>query len=108
MSSAPQSKATGKQPAAAPRLAEPPVHPLAGKVLSGADTVLQVLADEGVDVIFGYSGGAILPTYDAIFRYNENRPPRSRSGWWSRPPSKAPGSWRPAMPVRPVASAAFS
>ena len=24
----------------------------------------------GVDVIFGYSGGAILPTYDAVFRYN--------------------------------------
>mgnify|MGYP002338650429 CR=1 FL=1 len=34
--------------------------------------VLQVLADEGVDTIFGYSGGAILPTYDAIFRYNED------------------------------------
>jgi acetolactate synthase-1/2/3 large subunit len=50
------------------------VHPLAGRVLSGADAVIQVLADEGVDVIFGYSGGAILPTYDAIFRYNENRP----------------------------------
>jgi acetolactate synthase-1/2/3 large subunit len=28
------------------------------------------MADEGVDVIFGYSGGAILPTYDAVFRYN--------------------------------------
>ncbi|HOH31134.1 MAG TPA: biosynthetic-type acetolactate synthase large subunit, partial [Candidatus Hydrogenedentes bacterium] len=35
---------------------------------------MQVLADEGVDTIFGYSGGAILPTYDAIFRYNENHP----------------------------------
>ncbi|MGH7785556.1 MAG: biosynthetic-type acetolactate synthase large subunit [Candidatus Binatia bacterium] len=40
----------------------------------GADALLQVLADEGVDTIFGYSGGAILPTYDAIFRYNEHRP----------------------------------
>src|SRR6266480_6244265 len=38
--------------------------------LSGADMIVQVLADEGVDTIFGYSGGAILPTYDAIFRYN--------------------------------------
>ena len=37
----------------------------------GADIVVQVLADEGVDTIFGYSGGAILPTYDAIFRYNK-------------------------------------
>ncbi len=32
--------------------------------------VVQVLADAGVDTIFGYSGGAILPTYDAVFRYN--------------------------------------
>jgi acetolactate synthase-1/2/3 large subunit len=43
---------------------------LAGTVMSGADMVVQVLADEGVDTIFGYSGGAILPTYDAVFRYN--------------------------------------
>ncbi len=46
-------------------------HPLAGKTMTGAEMVIQVLADEGVDTIFGYSGGAILPTYDAIFRYNE-------------------------------------
>jgi acetolactate synthase-1/2/3 large subunit len=43
---------------------------MAGTVMSGADIVVQVLADEGVDTIFGYSGGAILPTYDAVFRYN--------------------------------------
>jgi acetolactate synthase-1/2/3 large subunit len=46
-------------------------HPLAGETMSGADIVIQVLADEGVDAIFGYSGGAILPTYDAVFRYND-------------------------------------
>lgn len=45
-------------------------HPLAGTAMSGADVVVQVLADEGVDVLFGYSGGAILPVYDAVFRYN--------------------------------------
>ncbi len=45
-------------------------HPLSGSRLSGADIVVQVLADEGVDVVFGYSGGAILPVYDAVFRYN--------------------------------------
>jgi acetolactate synthase-1/2/3 large subunit len=49
-------------------------HPLAGKDLSGADVVVQVLADQGVDVLFGYSGGAILPVYDAIFRYNAEHP----------------------------------
>jgi len=48
-----------------------PYHPLTGTTMTGADTVVQVLADEGVDVIFGYSGGAILPTYDAVFRFNE-------------------------------------
>jgi acetolactate synthase-1/2/3 large subunit len=45
-------------------------HPLAGTRMTGADMVIQVLADEGVNRIFGYSGGAILPTYDAVFRYN--------------------------------------
>jgi acetolactate synthase-1/2/3 large subunit len=46
-------------------------HPLAGTTMSGAEVIIQVLADEGVDTIFGYSGGAILPTYDAVFRYNK-------------------------------------
>jgi acetolactate synthase-1/2/3 large subunit len=45
-------------------------HPLAGTRMTGAEIVVQVLVDEGVDVVFGYSGGAILPTYDAVFRYN--------------------------------------
>ena len=48
-----------------------PLHPLTGTRMSGADIVVQVIADEMVDTIFGYSGGAILPTYDAVFRYNE-------------------------------------
>jgi len=48
-------------------------HPLAGQQMSGADIIIQVLADEGVEAIFGYSGGAILPTYDAIFVYNQQR-----------------------------------
>ncbi|MCZ6564626.1 MAG: biosynthetic-type acetolactate synthase large subunit [Gammaproteobacteria bacterium] len=45
-------------------------HPLAGTSMSGSDIIVQVLAQEGTDVIFGYSGGAILPTYDAVFRFN--------------------------------------
>jgi len=48
-------------------------HPLAGKSMEGADMIIQVLADEGVDTVFGYSGGAILPTYDAVFTYNRGR-----------------------------------
>ena len=46
-------------------------HPLAGATMTGADMVVQVLADEGVDTIFGYSGGAILPIYDSVFRFNQ-------------------------------------
>ncbi len=54
-------------------------HPLAGQTLSGARMIVQVLADEGVEVIFGYSGGAILPTYDAVFLYNEEQAQRGGS-----------------------------
>jgi acetolactate synthase-1/2/3 large subunit len=55
-------------------------HPLAGAMMTGADIVVQILADENVDTIFGYSGGAILPTYDAVFRYNDaNRKPDGSS-----------------------------
>ena len=49
-----------------PRRADAP----RGPVMSGADMIVRVLASEGVDTIFGYSGGAILPTYDSVFRYN--------------------------------------
>ena len=57
-----------------------PTHPLAGTTLSGADIVVQILADEGIDVVFGYSGGAILPVYDAVFRYNQTHAGADGSG----------------------------
>ena len=53
--------------------AGPVPHPRAGQVMTGAEIIVQVLADEGVDTIFGYSGGAILPTYDAVFRWNQEQ-----------------------------------
>jgi acetolactate synthase-1/2/3 large subunit len=52
-------------------MAQPIGHPLAGQQMTGAQMLVQVLADEGVTAIFGYSGGAILPTYDAVFLFNE-------------------------------------
>ena len=70
---------TTRKKTAAPHLGLAPgktPHPMAGTVMTGADAVVQVLADEGVDTVFGYSGGAILPTYDAVFRYNEANPER--------------------------------
>ena len=45
-------------------------HPRAGEIMSGAEMIMLVLAEQGVDTLFGYSGGAILPAYDALFRYN--------------------------------------
>ncbi len=56
-----------------PESPHPAAHRLAGQKISGARMIMQVLADEGVEAVFGYSGGAILPTYDAIFLYNEEQ-----------------------------------
>src|SRR5512143_2904296 len=42
-------------------------------LLSGSEIVLECLLREGVDVIFGYPGGAILPTYDAMTKYPQLR-----------------------------------
>ena len=41
--------------------------------LTGAEMVVRALKDQGVDVIFGYPGGAVLPIYDEIFKQNEIR-----------------------------------
>src|SRR5438105_13294342 len=40
---------------------------------SGAEVVLRALKDQGVDVIFGYPGGAVLPIYDALYQQNSIR-----------------------------------
>lgn len=41
------------------------------ELLSGGDMLLRALADEGVECIFGYPGGAALHIYDALFRQNK-------------------------------------
>ena len=38
------------------------------KEMTGAEMVIEALADQGVEHIFGYPGGAVLPIYDAIFQ----------------------------------------
>lgn len=40
-----------------------------GEVLTGAQIIWEALVREGVDVIFGYPGGAIMPAYDAMIQY---------------------------------------
>ena len=40
-------------------------------LMPGAELLLKVLEEEGVEVIFGYPGGAVLPIYDALFKNNK-------------------------------------
>ncbi|MEL6913002.1 MAG: acetolactate synthase 3 large subunit [Pseudomonadota bacterium] len=39
--------------------------------MTGAKMVVQALKDQGVDVVFGYPGGAVLPIYDEVFQQND-------------------------------------
>ena len=41
--------------------------------MTGAKMVVQALRDQGVDTVFGYPGGAVLPIYDEIFQQNDIR-----------------------------------
>jgi acetolactate synthase-1/2/3 large subunit len=42
------------------------------KTITGSEAVLQSLIEEGVDTIFGYPGGAIMPIYDALYDFRED------------------------------------
>ena len=41
--------------------------------LTGSEIVLKALNDQGVEVVFGYPGGAVLPIYDSLFKQNSIR-----------------------------------
>ena len=43
----------------------------AGTKISGSEALLRCLVAEGVQTIFGYPGGAIMPVYDALYHYSE-------------------------------------
>jgi len=43
------------------------------QTMTGAEIVLRALTDQGVDTIFGYPGGAVLPIYDAIYAQQQVR-----------------------------------
>jgi len=43
------------------------------EAMTGAEIVLKALVDQGVEVIFGYPGGAVLPLYDELFKQNKLR-----------------------------------
>src|SRR5689334_9155793 len=41
--------------------------------MPGAEMLIKARVDQGVEVIFGYPGGAVLPIYDALFKQNRLR-----------------------------------
>ncbi len=50
-----------------------PVENQANEFMSGARLILRALEDQGVEVVFGYPGGAVLPIYDELFKQNRIR-----------------------------------
>ena len=46
----------------------PKTTPTEAKQMTGAEMVIKALIEQGVEVIFGYPGGAVLPIYDEIFK----------------------------------------
>ena len=44
-----------------------------GTRLNGSEMIVRSLTSLGVEVIFGYPGGAVLPIYDALFKQNNIR-----------------------------------
>ena len=73
--------------------------------MNGAQIIIKSLVDQGVEVVFGYPGGAVLPIYDELFKQNKIRHvlfatnrgcpcggglcPLNRQGW------RCPGDLRP-------------
>src|SRR5271166_4922813 len=43
------------------------------EVLSGGEVLLRASKEQGVEVIFGYPGGAVLPIYDALYQQDDIR-----------------------------------
>ncbi len=47
---------------------DPTVQPDAPQLVDGADVLIQALHEQGVELVFGYPGGAVLQIYDALYR----------------------------------------
>jgi acetolactate synthase-1/2/3 large subunit len=59
-----------KEPAGASRNG---VKEMSAQPMTGSDVVVKALVDQGVDLVFGYPGGAVLPIYDSLFKQNHLR-----------------------------------
>jgi acetolactate synthase I/II/III large subunit len=70
---------------------------MASNEMTGAEIVLKALADQGVEHIFGYPGGAVLPIYDEIFQQEKvkhflvrHEQGATHAAWCWSPPAPAP------------------
>src|SRR5260221_12348170 len=63
--------ATPKNTPSKPKAAAPAKSAPVVRELSGSAAVLEAFLEEGVDTIFGYPGGAIMPVYDALYDYRD-------------------------------------
>jgi len=63
--------ATPKNTPSKPKAAAPAKSAPVVRELSGSAAVLEAFLEEGVDTIFGYPGGAIMPIYDALYDYRD-------------------------------------
>jgi acetolactate synthase-1/2/3 large subunit len=66
MASAPPTAAPPAEPVAAPAAREWPLDRHGFPIMTGAQMVTSSLEAEGVDLVFGYPGGAVIPLYDAL------------------------------------------
>ncbi len=60
-------------PKASDQKLQQPVQATHAETMMGAEVIVKALVAEGVEVVFGYPGGAVLPVYDALFRQNQLR-----------------------------------
>ena len=63
----PSAKASAKAPKKAPSRQSPPAKPSKTPPRNGAQSIMDFLRSAGVEVIFGYPGGAVIPLYDAVY-----------------------------------------
>jgi glyoxylate carboligase len=68
--------------------------------MTGAEMVLKALSDQGVEHVFGYPGGAVLPIYDEMFQQDA-----VRTSWFARKAGRF--MLLKAMRARPVRSVSF-
>ena len=66
----PMKNATAKAAPEKQARSTPAQKPNPEMAMTGAEIIIRALIDQGVDTIFGYPGGAVLPIYDALFKQN--------------------------------------